>query len=154
MTNSINFRIPRSDKSMAQILETKPVLSTVPPVFIPGKYHPISISVDPSSPSSPPKQLLIFTPSEQGTYPVILFFHGFYLSNYFYSDLLQHISSHGFIIVAPQVLDKLIKYSFALIPRYLLFQSILLLYIINRYVHMHIHNYSWFGFSVIHYYPS
>ncbi|XP_022769841.1 LOW QUALITY PROTEIN: chlorophyllase-1, chloroplastic-like [Durio zibethinus] len=89
---------------MAQLLETKqPVLSTVLPVFIPGKYKPCSIKLDLSSPSSPPNPLLIFTPSEQGTYPVILFFHGFCLCNYFYSDLLQHISSHGFIIVAPQL---------------------------------------------------
>ncbi|XVF21715.1 hypothetical protein REPUB_Repub12eG0114100 [Reevesia pubescens] len=87
---------------MALLLETKPVLSTLP-VFIRGKYHPTSKSVDSSSPSSPPKPLLIFTPSEQGTYPVILFFHGFYLHNYFYTDLLHHISSHGFIIVAPQL---------------------------------------------------
>nr|ACO50428.1 chlorophyllase 1 [Pachira macrocarpa] len=91
--------------SMAQLLETKPVLSTVLPVFLPGKYHPTSKSLDPSnsSPSSPPKPLLIFTPSEKGTYPVILFFPGFGLKNYFYTDLLQHISSHGFIIVAPQL---------------------------------------------------
>nr|ACO50429.1 chlorophyllase 2 [Pachira macrocarpa] len=90
---------------MAQLLETKHDLSTVVPVFVTGKYHPTSVSVDPSnsSPSSPPKPLLIFTPSEQGTYPVILFFHGFYLRNNFYTGLLLHISSHGFIIVAPQL---------------------------------------------------
>ncbi|XP_022759737.1 LOW QUALITY PROTEIN: chlorophyllase-1-like [Durio zibethinus] len=92
-------------KSMAQLLGTKPVLSTVLPVFIRGKYHPTSISVDSSSPYSPPKPLQIFTPSEHGIYPVILFFHGFYLYNYFYTDLLRHISSHGFIIVAPQLFN-------------------------------------------------
>ncbi|XVE73075.1 hypothetical protein DITRI_Ditri11bG0088600 [Diplodiscus trichospermus] len=88
---------------MAQILETKPV-SIVLPVFSQGKYNPKSISVDTSRPpSSPPKPLLIFTPSEEGTYPVILFFHGFYIRNHFYTELIKHISSHGFIVVAPQM---------------------------------------------------
>ncbi|KAK8541509.1 hypothetical protein V6N12_014143 [Hibiscus sabdariffa] len=92
---------------MAQPSGTKPVLSTAVPVFLPGKYNPTSKTVDSStsgqSSPAPPKPLLIFTPSENGTYPVILFFHGFCLRNYFYSDLFHHISSHGFIIVAPQL---------------------------------------------------
>ncbi|WRX08300.1 Chlorophyllase - like 1 [Theobroma cacao] len=49
---------------MAQLLETKLVFSTLP-IFILGNYHLISISVDPSGPFSPPKPLLILTPSEQ-----------------------------------------------------------------------------------------
>ncbi|GMI76099.1 chlorophyllase 1, CORONATINE-INDUCED PROTEIN 1 [Hibiscus trionum] len=86
---------------MAQLSETKPAV----PVFLPGKYKPTSKSVDSSSSSQspPPKPLLIFTPSEKGTYPVILFFPGFYLRNYFYTHLFRHISSHGFIIVSPQL---------------------------------------------------
>ncbi|KAJ7962526.1 Chlorophyllase [Quillaja saponaria] len=52
--------------------------------------------------SSPPKPLLIVTPTVKGLYPVILFCHGFYLRNGFYSKLLEHIASHGFILVAPQ----------------------------------------------------
>ncbi|KAH1106154.1 hypothetical protein J1N35_009922 [Gossypium stocksii] len=92
---------------MAQLLETKPVSSTVLPVFLAGKYRTQTISVDSSSSSTiqspPPKPLLIVTPSDKGTYPVILFFHGFMLRNIFYTDLLNHISSHGFILVAPQL---------------------------------------------------
>ncbi|KAM0942065.1 putative chlorophyllase [Dioscorea sansibarensis] len=53
--------------------------------------------------SSPPKPLLIVTPSKAGKYPVVLFLHGFVLSNQSYSQLLSHISSHGFILVAPQL---------------------------------------------------
>ncbi|TYH07256.1 hypothetical protein ES288_A08G219200v1 [Gossypium darwinii] len=92
---------------MAQLLKTKPGSSTVLPVFLAGKYQTQTISVDSSSSSTtqspPPKPLLIVTPSGKGTYPVILFFHGFMLRNIFYTDLLNHISSHGFILVAPQL---------------------------------------------------
>ncbi|TQD95122.1 hypothetical protein C1H46_019278 [Malus baccata] len=38
--------------------------------------------------SAPPKPLFIVTPTVAGTYPVILLHHGFYLSNYFYKELL------------------------------------------------------------------
>ncbi|KAM3356373.1 chlorophyllase-2 [Capsicum galapagoense] len=51
----------------------------------------------------PPKPLLIATPSEAGNFPVVLFLHGYLLYNSFYSQLMQHISSHGFIVVAPQL---------------------------------------------------
>lgn len=51
----------------------------------------------------PPKPLLIGTPSEAGVFPVLLFIHGYLLYNSFYSQLVQHIASHGFIVIAPQV---------------------------------------------------
>ncbi|XP_045792657.1 chlorophyllase-1 [Trifolium pratense] len=50
-----------------------------------------------------PKPLLVFTPTVEGTYPVILFCHGFAICNSYYSKLLGHITSHGFIVVAPQL---------------------------------------------------
>ncbi|WCJ21592.1 chlorophyllase 1 [Euphorbia peplus] len=52
---------------------------------------------------SPIKPLLIVTPTVEGTYPVVLFLHGTCLLNSYYTDLLLHISSHGYIIVAPQL---------------------------------------------------
>ncbi|XP_027116339.1 chlorophyllase-2 [Coffea arabica] len=51
----------------------------------------------------PPKPLLIGTPSEAGVFPVLLFLHGYLFLNSFYSELVQHIASHGFIVVAPQL---------------------------------------------------
>ncbi|PIA45044.1 hypothetical protein AQUCO_01700535v1 [Aquilegia coerulea] len=53
--------------------------------------------------SRPPKELLILSPKAKGKYPVIIFLHGFSLSNSYYTDLLKHIASHGYIIVAPQL---------------------------------------------------
>ncbi|KAF8401747.1 hypothetical protein HHK36_012693 [Tetracentron sinense] len=63
-------------------------------------------SVQTSNTSSPPKPLLIVTPTNEGKYPVLLFLHGFYLHNCFYTDLLKHIASHGFIAVAPQLEEE------------------------------------------------
>ena len=82
----------------------EPKVSSSTSVFDKGSYSLETVTVATSSPSLPPTSLLIVTPATKGTFPVILFFHGFCLSNTFYLDLLQHISSHGYILVAPQVL--------------------------------------------------
>ncbi len=55
----------------------------------------------------PPKPLLIAVPKAEGKYPVVQFHHGFTLQNNFYSQLIAHLASHGFIVVAPQVNTKL-----------------------------------------------
>ncbi|KAJ8559323.1 hypothetical protein K7X08_003381 [Anisodus acutangulus] len=52
--------------------------------------------------SSSPSPLLVVSPIIPGKYPVLLFFHGFILKPSWYKSLLQHISSHRYIIVAPQ----------------------------------------------------
>jgi hypothetical protein len=52
---------------------------------------------------SPIKTLLIAAPEDAGHYPVLLLYHGFLLRNHHYSQLLQHVASHGFILLAPQV---------------------------------------------------
>ncbi|KAL5561737.1 hypothetical protein UlMin_031484 [Ulmus minor] len=97
------------------LLEAKPVsaLSTTSApavkttsVFNKGTFSFTSVDVRASSSSSSPlKPLVIVTPTVKGTYPVILFLHGFYLRNNFYLQLLQHISSHGYIVVAPQLYE-------------------------------------------------
>ncbi|KAG8370917.1 hypothetical protein BUALT_Bualt13G0033200 [Buddleja alternifolia] len=40
--------------------------------------------------------------SHQTIFPVLLFCHGFMLANTCYTDLLKHIASHGYIVVAPK----------------------------------------------------
>ena len=49
-----------------------------------------------------PTDLLVFSPSAPGTYAVVMFHHGFLIANQFYSEILTHIASHGFVVVAPQ----------------------------------------------------
>lgn len=53
--------------------------------------------------TTPPKPLLVASPVEDGEYPVVVFLHGYLLYNSFYSQLLNHVASHGFIVVGPQV---------------------------------------------------
>ncbi|KAF9605058.1 hypothetical protein IFM89_013728 [Coptis chinensis] len=74
-------------------------------VFEAGNYNVLLVQVESSTSSSvpPPKPLLIATPSEKGEFPVLVFLHGYLLFNYFYSQLIQRIASHGFIVIAPQL---------------------------------------------------
>ncbi|TVT99183.1 hypothetical protein EJB05_55452, partial [Eragrostis curvula] len=65
----------------------------------------------PSSPAAaagnkdklPPKPLLVAAPRDAGEYPVLVFLHGYMALNSFYSQLLQHVASHGFVVVGPQL---------------------------------------------------
>lgn len=81
-------------------LRDKPVLATTigTDIFQSGNFKWKQFNVDTS-----PKPLLVFTPTVEGTYPVILFYHGFAIWNTYYHKLLGHITSHGFIVVAPQL---------------------------------------------------
>ncbi|KAI5074512.1 hypothetical protein GOP47_0010473 [Adiantum capillus-veneris] len=51
----------------------------------------------------PPKPLMIAAPEDGGEYPLLFLYHGFLLLNKYYSQLLQHVASHGFIVIAPQM---------------------------------------------------
>lgn len=58
-----------------------------------------------STPLLPPKPLLIGMPSDDagGEFPVLILLHGYLLLNSFYSQLILHVASHGFIVIAPQL---------------------------------------------------
>ncbi|KAI3897230.1 hypothetical protein MKX03_032421 [Papaver bracteatum] len=76
-------------------------------VFQLGNY---TVSVFPVNPQStathpPTVPLLIGTPTEEGEFPILVFLHGFMLENSFYSQLIQHIASHGYIVIAPQLFE-------------------------------------------------
>ncbi|KAJ1687341.1 hypothetical protein LUZ63_018731 [Rhynchospora breviuscula] len=53
--------------------------------------------------NSPMKPLLVASPMEEGDYPVVVFLHGYLLYNSFYSQLFNHVASHGFIVIGPQL---------------------------------------------------
>ncbi|PON76085.1 Chlorophyllase [Parasponia andersonii] len=92
-------------KAMSTLTNSTPTTTSV---FNKGDFAVEFIKVAETSnscSSSPPKPLLIATPTVKGSYAVVLFLHGFYLRNYFYKDLLHHISSHGIILVAPQLYE-------------------------------------------------
>ncbi|KAL2635395.1 hypothetical protein R1flu_006874 [Riccia fluitans] len=71
------------------------------------RHHRLSLAKVKSSelklPQDPPRPLLIAAPTTAGKYPVVLFQHGYTMRNTYYSQLLNHIASHGFIVVAPQM---------------------------------------------------
>ncbi|KAK6138350.1 hypothetical protein DH2020_027934 [Rehmannia glutinosa] len=84
------------------ILEAKIAVSEPYDVFKTGNYEVAKIIVKTSDASKPPTELFIVAPVLKGTYPVLLFCHGFLLANTCYTSLLQHIASHGYIVVAPK----------------------------------------------------
>lgn len=55
-----------------------------------------------------PLAMTIFSPAATGRYPVVLFQHGFVSSGPWYSEILTHLASHGFVVVAPQMYAPLI----------------------------------------------
>lgn len=86
--------------------------SSSPNVFEIGKYATTLHRFEPAGtcntkctapPVPPPKPLLIAMPTDAGDFPLLLFLHGYLLNNSFYSQLIQHVASHGFIVIAPQV---------------------------------------------------
>ncbi|KAF8037922.1 hypothetical protein BT93_B0692 [Corymbia citriodora subsp. variegata] len=81
--------------------------TTTTDVFQSGKYKTMLITVDTSSSNlknPPPKPLLIGTPAEVAEeFPVMVLLHGYMMDTSFYSQLIQHVSSHGYIMVAPQL---------------------------------------------------
>lgn len=63
----------------------------------------------------PPKPLLVAAPEEAGEYPVLLFLHGYMAVNTFYSQLLHHVASHGFIVIGPQVSVQFTRFIYSLL---------------------------------------
>ncbi|GER38340.1 chlorophyllase-1 [Striga asiatica] len=67
-------------------------------------FEPGNVTVKTTKVKKPysPAELLVLAPEAEGSYPVLLFCHGYCTKNTWYSHILQHVSSHGYIIVAPQ----------------------------------------------------
>lgn len=53
--------------------------------------------------SGAPRAMDVYQPVDAPAAPVILWQHGFLLDVALYSDLLTHVASHGFVVVAPQM---------------------------------------------------
>ncbi|XP_031473986.1 chlorophyllase-2-like [Nymphaea colorata] len=107
-----NQREREKGRDMSSSSSPASVAADADRVFERGKHGVAVLDIKPGSISThsplPHKPLLVFHPREEGEYPVLLFLHGYLLYNSFYSQLLSHIASHAFIIVAPQL------YTFAL----------------------------------------
>ncbi len=45
----------------------------------------------------------VYVPQGYNEFAAVIFQHGFLLDNTYYSEILEHLSSHGFVVVAPQM---------------------------------------------------
>jgi len=70
--------------------------------YEPGPLQVKTVSVDQGQQGAPVPMVIHF-PTAKHTYAVIVFQHGFLLSNAYYSNMLLHVTSHGFVVVAPQM---------------------------------------------------
>jgi chlorophyllase len=68
--------------------------------YEPGK---LTVAVVSLSGDDAPVEMDIYTPSECGRYPVVMFQHGFTASIKGYETILTRLASHGFVVVAPQM---------------------------------------------------
>lgn len=94
MTEDISEDIP-ADMPPAQM-----VYKGTGDVFTNG---PLIVEVTTATPTDVNAPVTIWSPKQAGRYAVIVFQHGFLLKTSFYSQMLTHIASHGFVIVAPQM---------------------------------------------------
>ncbi|MEI8257832.1 MAG: hypothetical protein WCJ30_19325 [Deltaproteobacteria bacterium] len=52
-----------------------------------------------------PRATRVIAPSTRGTYPLVFFSHGFLSDRRAYTQVLSHVASHGFVVVAPQMYE-------------------------------------------------
>ena len=71
--------------------------------YQPGKLSVQVISLEAGGEFTAPVPMDIYTPTAPFRYPVIIFQHGFTGSIKGYETILNHLASHGFVVVAPQM---------------------------------------------------
>ncbi len=71
--------------------------------YQPGPLSVQVISLAAQEQYNNPVQMDIYAPREPFRYPVVLFQHGFTGSIKGYETILNHLASHGFVVVAPQM---------------------------------------------------
>lgn len=69
--------------------------------YDPGPLEVLSSPVDDG-----PAPMVVFYPDDDGSYPLVVFQHGFLMANTYYSDVLSHVASHGFVVAAPQMYES------------------------------------------------
>lgn len=72
-------------------------------VFEEGRHDVQVETVRPCQAKGLPKPIVVAAPKDPGSYPVIVFLHGWNMYSSWYQSLLKHVASHGFIAVAPQL---------------------------------------------------
>jgi len=72
--------------------------------YQPGELSIVTIDVARCDQAAP-VSLRVYAPESPGEYAVIVFQHGFMSRNDAYDEILRHLASHGFVVVAPQMYE-------------------------------------------------
>jgi len=82
-------------------------LVAVPNAYVsPGNFYEpgeLTVSVINIPDTTAPVELDVYTPSVSDTYPVVIFQHGFGGSIKAYETISEHLASHGFVVILPQM---------------------------------------------------
>ena len=82
-------------------------LVTVANAYVsPGDFYSqgeLSVTLTTIPDTTAPVELDVYTPSSSGTYPVVIFHHGFGGSIKGYETISEHLASHGFVVILPQM---------------------------------------------------
>jgi chlorophyllase len=70
--------------------------------YAPGALEVTRVEVEQSD-QGPPRDVIVVAPDMSGLFAVVVLQHGFTLPNTVYETLMEHLASHGFIVVAPQM---------------------------------------------------
>jgi chlorophyllase len=79
-----------------------PVYVGTSDVFAPGPLAVQFLEVEAGEPG-PPVLVRVWYPQQAGTYAIVIFQHGFLMNSGWYSGMLEHLASHGFVVAAPQM---------------------------------------------------
>lgn len=92
----------RSAEADADVEAEGPVYVGAAPVFEQG---PLAVDVADVAEGElgAPRFMQVYVPEASFEYPVVLFHHGFSGDVRSYTELLTHLSSHGFVVAAPQM---------------------------------------------------
>ena len=72
----------------------------------PGNFYQLGelpVDVVSIADNTAPVEIDIYTPTKPARYPIIVFQHGFGGSIKAYETIAEHLASHGFIVVLPQM---------------------------------------------------
>jgi len=83
-----------------------PLVTELNAYVSPGNFYgqgELSVNVINIPNTTAPVELDVYTPSSPDTYPVVIFQHGFGGSIKAYETISEHLASHGFVVVLPQM---------------------------------------------------
>lgn len=90
------------DMAVADMGSARPIYQSAGDPYAPGALQVTARTIAASA-GGPPVDVTVYAPVGPGRYPMVIFQHGFLVSRAHYSALLEHVATHGFFVVAPQM---------------------------------------------------